>query len=299
MERYSKSVNLTILVAALVVASSLFGQTATTRHTLVTAVEGGSWIRRVHKPFNETSMGRSSWRLGPKPGETSSWQLRLSPGYATQIITLHGSDLYRLSCQGCHGELGHGAPPEINSISSLVQATSVAATRERMKKAGREMSESDLIALAKESKFLLLQRLHHGGEHMLPPTLSEEEIRSLVPYIEQLSGVAGAEKRQIAVKESADRVGEHIVKSTCHVCHSATGPNPDPEQILQGAFPPLSTLTTRVSLPDFVRKVTNGAPVMSGTPPALHRGRMPVFSYLSQDEAAAAYEYLLRYPPKP
>lgn len=299
MEPCTKSVNLTTLVAVMVVASSLFGQTGTTRPTLVTAVEGESWIRHVHKSFNETSMGRSSWRLGPAPGEASAWQLRLSPGYAAQVVTLHGSDLYRLSCQGCHGELGHGAPPEIYSISSLVQATSVAAIREQMKKAGREMSESDLLAAAKESKVQLLQRLHHGGEHMLPPTLSEEEIRSLVPYIEQLSGVPGAEKRQIAVKEAADRVGEHIVKSTCHVCHSATGPNPDPEQILQGAFPPLSSLTTRVGLPDFIRKVTNGAPIMSGTPPALHRGRMPVFSYLSQDEAAAAYEYLLLYPPKP
>jgi mono/diheme cytochrome c family protein len=299
MEPCTKSVNLAILAAALVVASSLFGQTASTRHTLITAVEGESWSLHVHKPFNESSMGRSSWRLGPPPEEASSWQLHLSPGYATQIVTLHGSDLYRLSCRGCHGELGHGAPPEINSISSLVQATSVAATRERMKKAGREMSESELVALAKESKVLLLQRLHHGGEHMLTPTLSEEEIRSLVPYIEQLSGVPGAEKHQIAVKESADRVGEHIVKSTCHVCHSATGPNPDPQQIWEGAFPPLSSFATRASLPDFVRKVTNGAPIMSGTPPALHRGRMPVFSYLSQDEAAAAYEYLLLYPPKP
>ena len=299
MEPCTKSVNLTILVAVLVVAPSLLGQTASTEHTLVTAVEGESWIRHIQKPFNQTSMGRSSWRLGPQPGEGTSWQVHLSPGYATQMVTLHGSDLYRLSCRGCHGELGQGAPPEILSISSLVQATSVAATRERMKKAGREMSQSELVALAKQSKFLLLQRLHHGGEHMLPPTLSEEEIRSLVPYMEQLSGVPGAEKNQIAVKESSNRVGEHIVKSTCHVCHSATGPNPDPEQISQGAFPPLSTLTTRVSLPDFVRKVTSGAPIMSGTPPALHRGRMPVFSYLSQDEAAAAYEYLLRYPPKP
>jgi hypothetical protein len=105
--------------------------------------------------------------------------MRLSPGYATQFITLHGSDLYRLSCQGCHGELGHGAPPEINSISGPVQATSVAATTERMKKAGRELSRSDVTVLAKQSKGLLLQRLHVGGEHMLPPTLSEAEIRSL------------------------------------------------------------------------------------------------------------------------
>jgi mono/diheme cytochrome c family protein len=289
----------TILVAVLVAASSLLGQTAGIRDTSVTAVKGESWIRHIQKPFNETSMGRSSWKLGPTPGETSSWQLRLSPGYATQIITLHGSDIYRLSCRGCHGELGHGAPPEINSIPGPVQATSVAATMERMKKAGREMSRSDVTALAKESKGLLLQRLHAGGEHMLPPTLSEAEIRSLVPYLEQLSDVPGAEKNQIAVKESSDRVGEHIAKSTCHICHSAIGPNPNPEQILEGAIPPLSTLTTRMSLPDFVRKVTTGAPIIMGTPPASYRGKMPVFVYLSQDEAAAVYGYLILYPPQP
>jgi mono/diheme cytochrome c family protein len=291
--------HLRILAVALLVASSLFGQTAGTKDPLVKAVEGESWIRHIQKPFNETSMGRSSWKLGPTPEEASSWQMRLSPGYATQLITLHGSDLYRLSCQGCHGELGHGAPPEINSISGPVQATSVAATTERMKKAGRELSRSDTAVLAKESKGLLLQRLHVGGEHMLPPTLSEAEIRSLVPYLEQLSDVPGAEKNQVAVKESSNRVGEHIVKSTCHICHSATGPNPSPEQILEGAIPPLSTLTTRVNLPDFVRKVTTGAPIIMGMPPASHRGKMPVFIYLSQDEASAVYGYLILYPPQP
>jgi hypothetical protein len=56
---------------------------------------------------------------------------------------------------------------------------------------------------------------------------------------------------------------------------------------------------TRVSLPEFVRKVTSGAPIIMGTPSASYRGRMPVFVYLSQDEAAAAYSYLLLYPPHP
>jgi mono/diheme cytochrome c family protein len=170
---------------------------------------------------------------------------------------------------------------------------------ERMKLAGREMSRSDVSAVAKESKILLLQRLHMGGLHMPPPTLSDAEIRSLVAYLELLSDIPGAANRQIAVRESSYRVGEHIVKSTCHVCHSATGANPDTEQIYEGAIPPLSSLTSRVSLPDFVRKVTAGTPIMMGTPPALYRGRMPVFSYLTQDEAAAAYLYLMLYPPKP
>jgi len=293
--------HLTTLVAVFAVASSLLGQTAGTKDASVTAVQGDSWIRHIHSQFGETSMGRT-WDLGPAPpvpGEASSWQLVLSPDYTTQSITLHGSDLYRLNCRGCHGELGHGAPPEINSIPGPVQATSVAATMERMKKAGREMSRADANAIAKESKALLLQRLHIGGQHMPAPSLSAAEIRSLIPYLEQLADVPGAKKNQIAIKESSYRVGEHIVKSTCHICHSATGPNPDPKQILEGAIPPLSTLTTRVSLPEFVRKVTSGAPIVMGTPPASYRGRMPVFVYLSQDEAAAAYQYLILYPPRP
>jgi mono/diheme cytochrome c family protein len=223
----------------------------------------------------------------------------LSPGYDTQVITLHGSDLYRLNCRGCHGELGHGAPPEIGSIIGPVQATSVAVTMDRMKKAGREMTRTDAISMAKESKTLLLQRLHSGGQDMPPPNLSEAEIHSLVPYLEHLSGIPGAEKNQIAVKESSLRVGEHIVKSTCHICHSATGPNPSPDQILKGEIPPLSAVIRRVSLSEFVQKVTSGAPIAMGMPPTLYRGRMPVFAYISQEEAAAAYLYLTRYPPQP
>jgi mono/diheme cytochrome c family protein len=285
----------------LVIASSLLGQSAGTRDISVTAVEGESWIRHLNKSFNETSMGKT-WDLGPAPtdpgDEAVPWQLKLSPGYAAQSFLLRGSDLYRLNCRGCHGEFGLGAPPEINSITGPVQATSVAATLDRMKKAGREISRSDVAAMAKESKVILLQRLHKGGESMPPPSLSEEEIRSLVAYLEQLSEVPGAEKNQIPVKESSYRIGEHIVKSTCHVCHSAIGRNPDPQQIMDGAIPPLSTLTTRASLPEFVRKVTSGAPIIMGTPPTAYRGRMPVFLFVSQGEAADAYMYLALYPPQ-
>jgi len=293
-----------ILVGVFAVAAAawLAGQTVRTANTSVTAVTGESWILHNHTAFGETSMGRT-WDLGPAPSvpgkEAPSWRLELSPGYATQIVTLHGSDLYRLNCRACHGELGHGAPPEINSITGPVQATSSSATMERMKKAGRDMSPSEANAIARDSKALLRQRLHMGGQHMPPPSLSEPEIHALIPYLEQLSEVPGAERNQIAVKESSYRVGEHIVKSICHICHSATGPNPGPSEILEGAIPPLSTLTSRVSLPEFVRKVTTGATIALGTPPTPFRGRMPVFPFLTQDEAAAAYEYLILYPPQP
>jgi mono/diheme cytochrome c family protein len=297
--------HLRILLVVFMLTSSLFGQTVGTKDVSVTAVEGESWLRHLRRSFNDTSMGKT-WDLGPPPSipgeESPSWQLELSPGYATQSVTLHGSDLYRLNCQGCHGGTGSGAPPEINSVINPVRATSVVVILERTKKTGQEMSRADAAVLARQAKVLLLQRLHKGGEAMPPfPQINELEIHSIVAYLEQLSDVPGAERNQVAVKESPYRVGEQIIKSTCHICHSATGPNPDPQQLLDGAIPPLSTLTTRTSLPEFIRKVTNGAPVIMGSPPVSYRdsyrGRMPVFRYLSEDEAADAYLYLTIYPP--
>jgi mono/diheme cytochrome c family protein len=293
-----------ILVTALAVGSSLLSaQTTGTRDVSVTAVEGESWLKHLHRSFNNTSMGKT-WDIGPPPGEEAPrWRLDLAPGYATQSAVLHGSDLYRLNCQGCHGGAGNGAPPEINSVINPVRATSVAVVLERTKKTGQEMSRAGATELAAQAKLLLLQRLHKGGESMPPfPQLSEAEIRSIVAFLEQLSDVPGAERNQIAVKESPARAGEHIVKSTCHICHGAVGPNPDPQQLYDGAIPPLSSLTTRTSLPEFVRKVTVGAPIVMGTAPLSYRdsyrGRMPVFHYLSQDEAADAYLYLTLYPPQ-
>jgi mono/diheme cytochrome c family protein len=294
------------LLMVFVLASSLSGQTAGTKDTQVTAVEGESWIRHLRKSFNDTSMGRT-WDLGPPPSmpveESHRWQLELSPGYAKQTVSLHGSDLYRLNCQGCHGGTGGGAPPEINSVINPVRATSVAVILERTRKTGQEMSRADAAVLARQAKVLLMQRLHKGGEAMPPfPQLDELEIRSIVAYLEQLSDIPGAARNQVAVKVSPYRVGEQIVKSTCHICHSAAGPNPDPQQLLDGAIPPLSTLTTRTSLPEFVRKVTDGAPVIMGSSPFsyrdFYRGRMPVFRYLSEDEASDAYLYLTVYLPQ-
>jgi mono/diheme cytochrome c family protein len=282
--------------------SSLLGQSVGNKDIPVTAVAGESWLNHLHRSFNDTSMGKTgrSGPPAPMPGEESaSWQLRLSLDFATKTATLHGSDVYRLNCRGCHEESGLGAPPEINSTIDPVRATSAAVIMGRMKKAGVDMSRANATVLAKQSNTALLQRLHKGGQDMPPfPQLSEAEIRSLVAYLKQLAGVPGAEREQVAVKESPSRVGEHIVKSTCHICHSAVGPYPNTQQLIEGAIPPLSTLSTRTSLPEFVRKVTHGAPILMGTPPMQRRGRMPVFAYLSEDEAANVYLYLTLYPPQ-
>jgi hypothetical protein len=49
---------------------------------------------------------------------------------------------------------------------------------------------------------------------------------------------------------------------------------------------------------DFVDKVRRGAAVVMGDVPFHYRGRMPVFSYLRDEEVAAAYLYLSTYPPR-
>jgi cytochrome c5 len=282
--------------------SQSFGQTVGNKDIPVTAVKGESWISHLHKRFSETSMGKT-WHSGPvapMPGEKpTGGQQRLSPDFAARTMTFHGSDVYRLNCRGCHEESGHGAPPEINSVIDPVRATSVEVIMARMKRVGMNMSRANATLLAKQSNTALLDRFHKGGQDMPPfPQLSELEIRSLLAYLRQLAGVPGAEKEQVAINESPSHVGEQIVRSTCHICHNAVGPNPNPQQILEGTIPPLSTLTTRTSLPEFVRKVTAGAPISMGAAPLPYRGRMPVFDYLTEDEVANAYLYLTLYPPQ-
>ncbi len=243
-------------------------------------------------------MGKTG-RLGPRPQEEES----VKPPPQARIyssrdgVVLHGSDLYRLNCQGCHGESGLGAPPEINSVINPVRATSVPLVMARMKATGMEVTSADAAKLAQQSKAALMTRLHKGGESMPPfSQLNDAETRSLLAYLKHLADVPGAADGA-TVKESHARVGELIVKSTCHTCHSATGPDPGPQEIAAGAIPPLSALTSRKNQSEFVRKVTLGAPVLMGTPETLYRGRMPVFFYLTAEEAADVYLYLTLYPP--
>jgi mono/diheme cytochrome c family protein len=280
-------------------ASSLFAQTAGSPATHVTAVAGESWLSHLHRSFDETSMGKTG-RLGPAEATTDfdAGAVKLASFVDKQYVTMHGADLYRLNCRGCHGEAGAGAPPEINSVINPVRAGSTTLVMERMRKTGMSMSYAEAAKLARQSQDAILQRLHKGGQDMPPFShLSEPEIRALVAYLKQLADVPGAAAEQLEVRETPVRVGEHIVKATCHICHSASGPNPDAQQLADGAIPPLSALTNRVNQAQFVRKVTHGAPIVMGTPPLACRGRMPVFYYLSEEEAADVYLYLSQYRP--
>ena len=272
---------------------------------VVTAVAGESWLEHLHRSFDETSMGKSSGVYGPAPPMPSEWPLprpalTLSNKFTEQGTTLYGSDLYRLKCQGCHGASGTGAPPEINSVIDPMRATSARMYIERMKKVGMDVTSKDAMLLAKQANGMLLDRLHKGGTDMPSPdpSLTNGEVRSLVAYLRQLAGIPGAEEQQVPIVEAPLRVGEHIVKSTCHICHASVGHNPSTQGLLEGQIPPLDTLTSRLSLNEFVTKVTVGTPVREGSLAIPVRGRMPVFAYLTPDEAADAYLYLSRYPPR-
>ena len=301
-----------------------------------TPVEGESWLTHLERSFNDTGMGKTG-RLGP-PGATDAEMgeteygmgeasdgarpQRTKSGFAGDPVrergrgasirnvnlvrargdggrtAVYGEDLYRMNCRGCHGEAGLGAPPEINSVINPVRATSAAAILERVRTTGAEMSRADAAKLAQQSRTMLLDRLHHGGQDMPAfPHLSDAEVDSLIAYLRQLAAVPGAEREQRAVMEQRERIGEHVAKSTCHICHSASGPNPTAQELFEGVIPPLSTLTMRTTRAEFIRKVTAGAPIVMGTPPESLRGRMPVFYYLSEEEAADIYLYLTRNPP--
>jgi mono/diheme cytochrome c family protein len=294
---------LTTIYALFLSAALMLGQSTPRKDAAMTAVTGESWLHHINRSFDETSMGKT-WRLGPATNESGPRLQRLALSDSTHsrsgMETLRGSDLYRLNCQGCHGENGLGAPPEIGSLIDPVRATSLVLVTQRMKKTGMTLSRRETAELVNQSKSALLKRLHEGGKDM--PSfhhLSGAETRSLVAYLNQLAGVPGAEKERVAIQEPHARLGELIVKSTCHVCHDATGLNPAPAELLNGVIPPLSALPARVNQAQLVRKVTTGAPlvVAMDTTSLVYRGRMPVFSYLRESEAADIYEYLTQYPP--
>ena len=271
---------------------------------VITPVAGASWLKQLHRPMSVSSLGQSSRVHGPAAPMPSDWPvqrpiIKLSSKFTGQGTSLYGSDLYRFKCQGCHGPTGEGSPPEINSVLDPVRATSASMYVARMKKVGMDVTAKDAASLARNARTLLLDRLHKGGTDMPSPNpyLTTAEVNSLFAYLRQLAGIPGAQRQQVKLIEPPLRVGEHIVKSTCHICHAAFGPNPTPQDLLEGEIPPLNTLMARVSFNDFVTKVTAGMPVLEGRLSTPARGRMPVFTYLTPDEAADVYLYLSQYPP--
>jgi mono/diheme cytochrome c family protein len=237
----------------------------------VTPVSGPSWLNRLGIPYGDTSLGRGSGVYGPPA--TSVTEAKPATALAVdQRTSITGEDLYRYSCQACHGVRGSGAPPEIKSMLPLV-------------------------AKGKEARGDLYKRIHSGGQRMPSrEQLTDADINLLYSYLDRLAGQPAPTVRPEMV--TWPRVGELVVKGTCHICHDAVGPRPSGRARLDGSIPPMNVLLADKPVVDFVDKVRHGAPVVMGDVPFHYRGRMPVFGYLRDKEVAAAYLYLTTYPPQ-
>ena len=66
--------------------------------------------------------------------------------------------------------------------------------------------------------------------------------------------------------------------------------------MMRGIIPSLASMTEEKSLQDVVRQVETGS---SGMMMMMGGSAMPALPFITQEEAAAAYLYLLKYPPKP
>lgn len=268
----------------------------------VTPVSGSSWMEVRGTSMQRSSMGRAGRSAPEMPAvtflPTSELQriARPDPPALTEKFELTGADLYRLSCRSCHTAAGTGNPPEIRSLIDPIRATSAELTVQQMEARGREIPKELADTLAAQARASFFQRLEHGGQRMpIFNHLATEEIDALFLYLQKLADVPGARERPPArVEASVARVGELLVKGTCHTCHAAAGRGGGPEVLQRGIIPSLDTFPQQKPVSFLVQKVREGAPIGEGWS---GRGRMPVFSYLTEDEVRAAYTYLVLYPP--
>jgi mono/diheme cytochrome c family protein len=263
----------------------------------VTPVEGPSTLHHLGRTIERSSMGWDG-QWGSMPSHLAPVGQPRRVGGPTGAFLMSGADIYRISCRPCHKPDGTGAPPEINSILGPVQSASAAWMTARMKERGRPADPAFIRQLTASTEADLQKRLKVGG-HNMPSFdhLSRDEIAVLRPYLDRLAEVRVTEGGDREIRVEPDRVGELIVKGTCHICHDAVGTD-EPTTVLSGVIPSLERLQRQFLRDPFVQKVRQGAAVPLGSGGVMSRGRMPIFSYLSADEVAATYAYLAKYPPR-
>jgi mono/diheme cytochrome c family protein len=259
-----------------------------------TPTVGESWVRHLRISLENTTLGGiGGW--GPVPSGASPAP-RGEPLDGPFALT--GKDLYRLNCQSCHREDGSGAPPEVLPVTSLARATSRQYFRDKMKERGLPVDEAQLAKNAADAETSLRKRIRSGGEKMPPfPQLDRAETESLIAYVKQLAGVGEPGAAPPPIPEPVVRVGELLVKGTCHVCHDA-GPAWTASfeyRVRYGEPPPLAFFTDERTPAQVIRKVREG---LAEPSVAARHGRMPVFEYLNPEEITAAYVYLLLEPPR-
>ena len=265
----------------------------------ITPVKGPSTLRHLGLTIEESSMGwAGQWSPAVStPQSAAEANTRSEPPGGPFVLT--GADLYRISCRACHKADGTGAPPEIHSLVGPVQSASVPWMTADMKARGRNLGASFIRQLTTATEADLRTRLRQGG-HNMPAfgQISEQEYAVLRPYLDQLAGLRNTKPGRRSITEPADRAGELVVKGTCHICHDATQVTQRPTTVLSGVIPSLASFPSGKTGGDFVHKVKAGAQVPLNAGGVMSRGRMPVFGYLTEQEVASAYSYLMTYRPQ-
>jgi cytochrome c5 len=289
------------IAAAFIVAAAAAGFAESRTAAPITPVEGLSTLRRLGLTITGTSMGWAGHWSGPPstvPSPANDPSRSEPPGGP---FVLSGADLYRISCRACHKPDGTGSPDQIHSVIGPVRAASFRWMSDDMRARGRSVDAAFIRQLTTANEADLRARLRQGG-HYMPAfgQISDQEYVVLRPYLDQIAGIAATSRVPLTIAEAPERVGELIVKGTCHICHDATQSQSrtQPTTIASAKIPSLAGLMQTKTFVDFGRKVRAGAdvPLTEGGP--LARGRMPVFDYVTQPEVAAAYTYLIHYPPR-
>jgi len=265
----------------------------------ITPVEGPSTLHHLGLTIEQSSMGWAGQWSPPLVTTQSAAEAALRSEPAGGPFVLTGADLYRISCRACHRADGAGSPPEVNSLAGPVRSASVQWMTADMKARGRDLGAAFIKQLTSATEADLRTRLRQGG-HNMPSfaQISDQEYAVLRPYLDELAGVPAAKQGPRSITEPADRVGELVVKGTCHICHDATQVNQRPTTVLSGVIPALASFPGGKTGDDFVHKVKAGAQVPLSAGGVMSRGRMPVFDYLTEPEVASAYSYLMTYRPR-
>jgi mono/diheme cytochrome c family protein len=253
-------------------------------------------LNRLGIRYRDTSLGRGAGRYGPATDDQAERKPLVLPAGRTVDIT--GADLYRLNCQACHRAEGIGAPPEVRSVLPAVQGSSLQLMRQKLRQEGQAGADAEARKQATKAKTDLYTRIQRGGLKMPPRAhLQPSEIDMVYAYLTELAGTPDA-RPMVKETVSWERLGENVVKGTCHICHDAAGAQPKGRALLNGEIPPFTTVLATKSVVDFVNKVRSGAPTTMNDLPFHYRGRMPVFYYLKDHELAAAYLFLTIFPPQ-
>ena len=252
--------------AALLLAAGL----AAAPELAVSAASGPSLVARVKTGVDWTTFGRAG-EAGAPEHETSS---EVPGALLREGFQLTGADLYRLNCRSCHGPLAHGSRSGVPPLAGALAAP------------GQPVAAGE-----PGSEIRVRHRLVDGGRVMPPFShLQADEVELLLGHLRALAGQVPASDRSL--RQPAQRVGEHIAKATCQICHDAArGPVRQPAD---ADVVTLGEMTTRFAVGEFVHKVRYGSADVLSTA----KGRMPRFEYLAPRELEAVYVYLTAYPPR-